>query len=84
MDGLNVKKTSAWLFDSVGRFAVMSSGSVRNVVDGLLQREWKAAFSLLVGSGQVISFADYTYFRGLHADETDVVFCGRFEDRTIT
>ena len=85
VDGLYVKKTSAWLFDGLGRLPVMSSRSVRNVVvDERLQREWKTAFSLLVGSGRVISFADYTCFRELHAHETDVRFCGRFEDRTTT
>ena len=85
VDGLYVKKTSAWLFDGVGRFPVMSRGSVRNVVvDERLQRERKTAFSLLIGSGRVISFADYTCFRGLHAHETDVRFSGRFEDRTTT
>ena len=85
VDGLYVKKTSAWLFDGVGRFPVTSTGSVRNVmVDERLQREWKTSFSLLVGSGRVISFADYTCFRGLHAHETDERFCGRFEDRTTT
>ena len=85
VDGLYVKKTSAWLFDGVGRFPVMSSGSVRNVVvEERLHREWKTAFSLLVGSGRVISFADYTCFRGLHAHDTDVRFCGRFEGRTTT
>ena len=85
VNGLYVKKTSAWFFDGVRRFAVTSSGSVRNVVaKERLQREWKTAFSLLVGSGRVISFADYMCFRGLHAHEIDVRFCGRFEDRTTT
>ena len=54
------------------------------MADKRLRREWKTAFSLLVGSGRVISFADYTCFRGLHAHEIDVRFCGRFEDCTTT
>ena len=45
-------------------------------------RQWKTAFALLVGTGRLVSFQDYNYFREPGAHETDVRMSGRFEDLT--
>ena len=50
------------------------------VVDERGQREGKT--SMFTGAGCVISFQDYACFRGIDAHETDVRFCGKFDERT--
>ena len=37
---------------------------------------------MFMGAGRFISFPDYTCFRGMEAHDTDVRFCGKFEERT--
>ena len=52
------------------------------VVDERGQREGKTSLTMFIGAGRVISFPDYACFRGMDAHETDVRFCGKFEERT--
>ena len=82
-DGVYVKKMSEWLLDGGATVLVVRMDAIRNVV--VVERgmhEWKTSLSMRMGSGRVISFADYFCFRSMDAHETDVRFCGRFDDRT--
>ena len=77
-DAIYVEKMSAYLFQGEGRHPMMNEDRVRNVVVRETDpRQWKTGFALLVGTGRLVSFQDYPYFR-----ETDICKSGRFEDRT--
>ena len=82
-DGLYVKAMHTWLIEGGTPMQVLTTAAIRNFVTGEQSaREWKTSLSMLMGSGRVISFADYQCFRSLDAHETDVRFCGRFDERT--
>ena len=82
-DAIYVEKMNAYLFRGEGRHPMMTDDRVRNIVVRETDpRQWKTAFALLVGTGRLVSFQDYTYFREPGAHETDVRMSGRFEDRT--
>ena len=67
----------------VGRHPLMTDDRSRNIIVRETDpRQWKTSFALLAGTGRLVSFQDYTYFRESGAHETDVRMSGRFEDRT--
>ena len=71
------------LFRRVRRHPTLTDDRVRNVVvHEMNPRRWKTAFALFVGTGWLVSFQDYTNFRGVGAHGTDVRMSGRNEDRT--
>ena len=62
---------------------MMTDDRVRNIVvreTGPRQR--KMAFALLAGTGGLVSFQDYTYFREPGEHETDVRMSGRLGELT--
>ena len=62
---------------------MLTDDRVRNVVVHETDpRRRKTAFALVVGTGRLVSFQDYTYFREVGAHGTDVRMSGRYEDRT--
>ena len=62
---------------------VLTTAAIRNVLmRERSAREWKMSLSMLMGSDRAISFADCQCFRSMDAHETDVRFCGRFDERT--
>ena len=76
-DGLYVKAMHTWLFEGVNGCRCMG-------VDESGQRERKTSLSMFMRAVRVISLQDYACFRGMYAHETDVRFCGKFEERTTT
>ena len=82
-DGLYVKAMHTWLIEGGTPMPVLTTDAIRNVVMGERSaREWKTSLSMLMGSGHLISFADYQCFRSLDAREIDVRFCGRIDGGT--
>ena len=82
-DALYVKEMSERLFEGGTTMPLLSMDAIRNVVMGERgTREWKKSLSMRMGSGWVISFADYFCVRSMDAQKTDVRFCGRFDERT--
>ena len=82
-DGVYVKEMSEWLFDGRVTMPLLRMDAIWNVVVSERgMREWKTSLSMRICSSRVISFADYFCFRSMDAHETDVRFCGRFDDRT--
>ena len=64
VDAIYVEKMNSYLFHGEGRHPVMTDDRVRNVVvRGTEPRQWKKTFALLVGTGCLVSFQNYTYFR---------------------
>ena len=83
MDGLYVKAMHTWLLEGGERLPMLACETMRNlVVDERGLRQGKTSLSMFMGAGRVISFPDYESFRGMDAHETDVRFCGKFEERT--
>ena len=82
-DAIYVETMNAYLFRGEGRHPMMTDDRVRNIVVRETDpRQWKTVFALLVGTGRLVSFQDYTYFRKPGAHETDVRMSGNFKDRT--
>ena len=55
---------------------------MRNVVvDERGLREGRTSSSMFMAAGRAISFPDYARFRCMDANETDVLFCGKLEER---
>ena len=82
-DGVHVKEMSEWSFEGGATMPLLRMDAIRNgVVSERGMQEWKTSLSMRMGTGRVISFADYFCFRSMDAHETDVRFCGRFDDRT--
>ena len=78
-----MEKVNAYLFRGEGRHPIMTDYRVHNIVVRETDpRQWKTAIAMLVGTGRLVSFQDYTYFREPGAHETDVHMALRFEDRT--
>ena len=78
-----VERMNEYLIRGNGRHPMLTDFRFRNVLiheNG--PRRWKTAFSLLVGTGRVVSFQYYTYFREMGSHGTDVRMAGRCEDRT--
>ena len=82
-DAAYVQKMNYFLLRGVGRHPLMTDDRSRNIVvretDPL---QWKTSFALLTGTGRLVSFQDYKYFREPGAQETYVRMSARFEDRT--
>ena len=82
-DGLYVTAMHTWLFEGCERLPMLGCDAMRKVVvDERGQREGKTLWSMFKGAGRVISFPDYACLRSMDAHETDVRFCGKFEERT--
>ena len=82
-DAIYVERMNEYLFQGVGRHPMLTDDRVRNfVVHETDPRRWKTAFALLVGTGRLVSFQDYTYFREVGAHGTDVRMSGLYEDCT--
>ena len=78
-----VENMNHFLLLGVGRHPLMTDERSRNiVVREMGSRQLRTSFALLAGTGRLVSFQDYTYFREPAAHETDVRMSGRFEDRT--
>ena len=81
-DAAYVEKMNDFLLRVVGRHPLMTDERSRNIVVRETDpRHSKTSFALLAGTGRLVSFQDYTYFREPGAHETDVRLSGRFEDR---
>ena len=73
---------SEWLLEGGTTTSLLRMDSIRNVVVGERgMREWKTSLSMRMGSGRVISFTYYSCFWSMESHETDVLFCGRFDER---
>ena len=82
-DAAYVEKMNDFLLRGFGRHPLLTDKCSRNIVVRETDpRQWKTSFALLAGTGRLVSFQDYTYFREPGAHETDVRMSGRFEDRT--
>ena len=82
-DGLYVTAMHTWLIGGCTPMPVLTTATIRNVVmEERSAHEWKTSLAMRMGSDRVISFADYQCLRSLDAHETDVWFCGRFDERT--
>ena len=82
-DAIYVEKMNAYLFCGEGRHPMMTEDRDRTIVVRKTDpRQWKTVFAFLVGTGRLVSFQDYTYFREPGAHETDLRMSGRFEVRT--
>ena len=72
-DVIYVKHMNDFLLHGVGRHPLMTDDRVHNIVfRETVPRQWKTSFTLLAGTGRLVSFQDYTYFREPGANETDV------------
>ena len=61
-DATYVDKMNAYLFRGEGCHLMMTDDRFRNIVVRETDpRQWNTAFSLLVGTGRLVSFQDYTY-----------------------
>ena len=82
-DAAYVEKMNDFLLRGVGRHPLMTDDRSPNIVvretDPLT---WKKSFASLAGTGRLVSFQDYTYFREPGAHEKDDRMPRRFEDRT--
>ena len=82
-DAAYVEKMNDFLLCGAVRHHLMTDDGTRHIVARETDpRQWKTSFVFLAGTGRLVSFRDYTYFREPGVNETDVRMLGRFEDRT--